>query len=81
MVIAVSLALLTTCFESVSDWLDSFGMAVGISIRMIFMGFIVLRILIRYLIAPATGGGASDSGLRASRDAHRATNRRLSKRE
>lgn len=76
MIIAVSMAILTTCFSSVSDWLDSFGMAIGISIRTLLMGFVVLRILIRYLIAPSTGGGASDSGLRASRDAHRATNRR-----
>lgn len=81
MIFASCLAILTTCFDSVSDWLDSFGMATGMTIRSLFMGFIVLRILIRYLIAPATGGGASDSGLRASRDAHRATNRRLSKRE
>lgn len=81
MIIASSIALLTTCFDSVSDWLDSFGMSIGISIRFLLMGFIVLRILIKYLIAPATGGGSSDSGQRASRDAHRATNRRLSKRE
>lgn len=79
MVIAVSIALLTSCFGAVSDWLDSIGMGVGIALRTLLMGFVVLRILIRYLISPATGGGSSDTGRRASRDAHKATNRGLRK--
>lgn len=79
MVIAVSFALLTSCFGAVSNWLDSIGMGVGIALRTLLMGFVVLRILIRYLIAPATGGGSSDTGRRASRDAHKATNRGLRK--
>lgn len=70
MIMGSCLAILATCFSSVSDWLDSFGMATGITIRSLFMGFIVLRILIAYLVAPATGG-VSDSARRASRDAHR----------
>ena len=79
MVIAVCIALLTSCFGAVSDWLDSIGLGVGIALRTLHMGFVVLRILIRYLIAPATGGGSSDTGRRASRDAHKATNRGLRK--
>ena len=79
MVIAVSIALLTSCFGAVSDWLDSIGMGVGIALRTLLMGFVVLRILIRYLISPATGGGSSDTGRRSSRDAHKATNRGLRK--
>ena len=77
MIIASCIGLLTTCFGAVSNWLDSIGMGVGIAVRTLLMGFIVLRILIRYLIAPATGGGSSDTGRRASRDAHKATNRGL----
>ena len=79
MIVATCIALLTTCFGAVSNWLDSIGMGVGVAVRTLMMGFIVLRILIRYLIAPATGGGSSDTGRRASRDAHKATNRGLRK--
>ena len=79
MLVATCIALLTTCFGAVSNWFDSIGMGVGVAVRTLMMGFIVLRILIRYLIAPATGGGSSDSGRRSSRDAHKATNRGLRK--
>lgn len=49
-------AFLTQCYNAVYNWLNDIGLASGIPIASMFLGFCILRILIRYLLAPATGG-------------------------
>ena len=62
MLVASCIALLTSCFGAISNWLDSIGMGVGIAVRTLMMGqkvnlaLMVLMVLMEPMAAHQSKG-------------------------